>query len=89
MDKVLSEPSENRVVGLRQVKKAINNNRLRCVMIAMDTDELIKTQLINMCEKKKLPLEFFSSKAEMGRLLGIDVACSVLGIRCPAKTELS
>lgn len=81
MDKILSVPRENRVVGLREVRKAINNNHLRCVMIAMDTDELIKTQLISMCEQRQLPLEFFSSKDDMGKLLGIDVACSVLGIR--------
>lgn len=81
MDTIRTEPSENRVVGLRQVRKAINNNRLRCVMIAMDTDEIIKTQLVSVCEQKQIPHKFFDSKDEMGKLLGIDVACSVLGIR--------
>lgn len=50
-------------------------------MIAMDTDEIIKTQLVSVCEQKQIPHKFFDSKDEMGKLLGIDVACSVLGIR--------
>lgn len=80
MDKVLKEPKENRLIGFRQVRKAVKNNHLRCVMIAIDTDESIKSQMTDLCEQRLVPYSFYSSKIEMGKELGLDVACSVCGI---------
>ncbi|MFW5780930.1 MAG: L7Ae/L30e/S12e/Gadd45 family ribosomal protein [Bacillota bacterium] len=81
MDKVLKEPPENRVIGFRQVRKAINNNRLRCVTIAMDTDIEMLTQLKSLCQQKQVELSFFSTRLELGKKLGLEVACSVCGVK--------
>lgn len=89
MDTILKEPTENRLIGFRQVRKAVNNNQLRCVMIAIDTDEGMKSQIAELCKQSLVPYNFYSSKIEMGNELGLDVACSVCGILKSKKQELS
>lgn len=81
VDRILKEPNENRVIGFRQVRKAINNNRLRCVTIATDTDEEMLLQMKSLCRLKQVEMSFCSSKAELGMKLGLDVACSICGIK--------
>ncbi|HHT83800.1 MAG: L7Ae/L30e/S12e/Gadd45 family ribosomal protein [Christensenellales bacterium] len=88
MDKILKEPPENRIIGFRQVRKAANNNRLRCVVIAMDTDEEMIAQITGLCRQKNIPYDFYKSRIEMGKLLKLDVACSVCGVKKQQK-ELS
>lgn len=87
MDKILVEPDESVVVGFRQVRKEANNNHLRCVVIAIDTDETMIAQMTALCKQKQIPYRFATTKAEMGQMLKIDVACSMCGIKKSAKKE--
>lgn len=80
MDKIINEPAENVIIGFRQVRKAANNNHLRCVVIATDTDETMIAQITALCNQKQIPYSFSLSKTDMGKMLKIDVACSVCGI---------
>lgn len=79
MDRILKAPAAARVIGLRQVRKAIIGNKLRCVCFAEDIDEAIKAQIIAVCDEKQVPYSLYRSRSEMGEKLGIDVACAVCG----------
>lgn len=81
MNKILKEPPENRIIGFRQVRKQAKNNHLRCVMIALDTDSEMIAELKNLCDQKQISYKFYHSKKEMGKMLGLDVACSVCGLK--------
>ena len=81
MDRILKEPSENRIAGFREVRKAINNNRLRCVTIATDTDQNMLLELQGLCRQNGIEISFCSSRATLGKKLGLEVPCSVCGIK--------
>lgn len=72
---------ENIVIGLRQVKKHINSDSLGCVKIAKDIDREIETEIVLLCQQRNIQYEFYPSKEKMGKMLGIDVACAVFGIK--------
>lgn len=89
MDKILSQPKENIIIGFRQVRKAANNNHLRCVVIAKDTDQSMIAQITALCTQKQIPYRFCETKAEIGKMLKIEVACSVCGIKKSVTQEIS
>ena len=69
-----------KVAGIRQVVRGIKSDRIRCVLVATDADEHIKTQLMAICTPKGLSLKFVLNKKELGKRLGLDVDCAVVGI---------
>jgi large subunit ribosomal protein L7A len=81
VDKILKEPRANRVIGFREVRKALNNNRLRCVTIALDTDENMLSEIKGLCLEKQVETSFCPSRVELGDQLGLDVPCSVCGLK--------
>lgn len=80
LENILNAPKEDRVIGFRQVKKAINGNRLRCVTVAEDIEEAIKSQIVALAKGHNVPLTTCRSRQELGAKLGIDVACAVCGV---------
>lgn len=72
--------SEKKVIGLRQVNRGIKDDQIRCVLIAEDTEPHIRQELLSTCRKARIPIKKFASKEEMGKMLGIDVACATVGI---------
>ncbi|MBQ8177600.1 MAG: ribosomal L7Ae/L30e/S12e/Gadd45 family protein [Clostridia bacterium] len=72
--------SENKVIGLRQVNRGIKDNQIRCVVIADDTECNIRLELMKTCRNARIPVTHVPSKEELGKVLGIDVSCSTVGI---------
>lgn len=72
--------SENKVIGLRQVNRGIKENQIRCVVIADDTECNIRLELTKTCRNARIPVTRVPSKSELGKVLGIDVDCSTVGI---------
>lgn len=72
--------SENKVIGLRQVNRGIKENRIRCVVIADDTECNIRLELMKTCRNARIPVTHVPSKEDLGKALGIDVSCSTVGI---------
>lgn len=63
--------------GMNETTKAIERGIAQFVVIAEDVDpEEIVMHLPVLCEEKKIPYGYVSSKQELGRSVGIDVACS-------------
>lgn len=78
MDANLTDlPRQNLVIGYRQVVRGIADNRIRCVVIASDTDVEIKNKITSLCQDKKVRCHEGKTKAETGKMLGIDVACAI------------
>lgn len=72
--------SEKKVIGLRQVNRGIKENQIRCVLIADDTECNIRLELMKTCRNARIPVTRVPSKSELGRMLGIEVDCSTVGI---------
>lgn len=78
--KNLIEDNPKRVVGLKQVLKGIIDDTVWCVIVSSDSDEFIKSRIAESIEKKTILIEQFDNKEMLGKLVGIDVAASVVGL---------
>lgn len=68
------------VIGYRQIVKGINGQHFRCVVLAVDSDELFKAKVTELCQVNKISLILFNSKEELGKVANIDVPCGVIGV---------
>ncbi len=66
--------TDNKVVGTKETIKAIKDNRATHVFVAMDVDQEIKDQILEVIERKDITIEYIDCKLKLGRACGIDVA---------------
>ena len=72
--------NENKVIGLKQVKKAINKDLAKKVFIAGDAEPHIKMPLIKMCEQKGIEYRMIENMKVLGVACGIDVGAATVAI---------
>ncbi|HQC54452.1 MAG TPA: ribosomal L7Ae/L30e/S12e/Gadd45 family protein [Clostridia bacterium] len=72
--------SVKQVAGLRQVIKGIKEQKISAVILALNADEHILTQVKQICTQNEIPLSFTRSKEELGVSLGLEVPCAVVGV---------
>jgi large subunit ribosomal protein L7A len=68
------------VVGVKQTRKAITNNKAETVFVAMDADAHVTEALTKACQEKQIPLEKVPTMAELGTTCGIHVGASAAAI---------
>lgn len=69
--------SQNKVVGVKQSRKAINQERAAKAFFAADADPVLIDTLRRCCEEKGVPVESGFSCAELGRACRISVGAAV------------
>lgn len=74
---IISNPH---IVGFKQVRAAILDQNLRCVILAQDTDDALKQTIIELCHKNSTEIIFVKSKSELGKACSIQVSACVVGI---------
>ncbi|MEM5766384.1 MAG: 50S ribosomal protein L7Ae [Candidatus Aenigmatarchaeota archaeon] len=74
--------------GMNETTKAVERGIAKLVVIAEDVEpEEIVMHLPVLCEEKKIPYSYVSSKQELGRAVGIDVACAAACIIEPGDAK--
>ncbi|MEM5829186.1 MAG: 50S ribosomal protein L7Ae [Candidatus Aenigmatarchaeota archaeon] len=74
--------------GMNETTKAVERGIAKFVAIAEDVEpEEIVMHLPVLCEEKKIPYGYVTSKQELGRAVGIDVACSAACIVEPGDSK--
>lgn len=71
---------KDKVVGIKQTKKAVEEEKLEAVFIACDADQRVVGQLKLTCEEKQIPVCETESMKQLGKASGIDVNAAVVGI---------
>lgn len=67
--------------GMNETTKAIDRGIAKLVLIAEDVEpKEIVMHLPPLCEEKKIPYIYVSSKLDLGRAAGLDVGSSAIGI---------
>jgi len=67
--------------GTNETTKAVEKSQAQLVVMAEDVEpEEILMHLPVICEEKKIPYCYVSSKQELGRASGIDVPSAAIGI---------
>ena len=68
--------SKEKVIGVKQSRKAIRDGRAKQVFLACDADPAITEPIAEMCEDKGIELTWVPSMADLGRACGIDVGAA-------------
>lgn len=71
---------KNKVVGLKQTLKVINNGQAAKVFLAEDVDQHIKDKILQASKDYDVLVETVESKLTLGRACGIDVAAACAAI---------
>lgn len=67
--------------GMNETTKVVERGIAQLVVIAKDVEpEEIVMHLPILCDEKKIPYVYVPSKQELGRSVGIDVACAAVAI---------
>lgn len=69
-----------RVIGIKQVSKAVNNGYAEYVFLAKDADDRVLEPLISLCKKNKTKMVTGSTMAELGKACSIEVGAAAAAI---------
>ena len=64
------------VVGSKQLRKALNNGRARCVFLAENADPGITEPLEILCRDRAIQVTWVATMADLGRACGIEVGAA-------------
>ena len=72
--------AENRVVGTRQVLRAIRDGRATRVFLCKDADDFLYRQVEAACEEQRVPITVMDSMEKLGKLclVGVKTAAAAL-----------
>lgn len=63
----------NKIVGAKQVKRALNLHEVEAVFIALDADEKVTDEITRICEEKHIKVIHINNMKELGDACLIDV----------------
>ena len=69
-----------RVAGVRQVMRALKENALEKVFLALDAAPHLRGQIEAAARENEIPLETVSTMEELARLCRVDVPSAAAGI---------
>lgn len=72
--------AKSKVVGIKETKKAVEQEEAAIVYIARDADERVTRPLREACEKKGYDTVYVDSMIELGRACNIKVGASSAAI---------
>ena len=65
--------ADKRVVGSKQVLRALNEDRAARVFLGRDADGFIYHRINGLCEEKRVPVTVVDSMQELGKLCMVNV----------------
>ncbi len=72
--------TNNKVVGLKQSRRALRDGAAVKVFLAHDATGHIRREMAELCKLKDVPCEFVSSMSELGAACGINVGAAVAAV---------
>ena len=79
---ILELASQEKVVGVKQSRKAIREGRAKRVYLACDADPAITTPVAEACQAAGIPAEESFTMAQRGTACRITVGASVVAVLC-------
>ena len=69
-----------KVVGAKQVKRALNADDVNLVYIARDADEEVTTDIEKFCRKKQIQVLHVDNMKELGEACEIDISAATAAL---------
>lgn len=79
MEEMLRQ-ADRRVVGSKQVLRALNEDRAARVFLGRDADGFLYHRINGLCEEKRVPVTVVDSMAELGKLCQVDVKTAAAAV---------
>ncbi len=70
----------HKVVGAKQVKRALNTSKANKVYIAEDAEQRVVTDIAKQCEEMHIPIIYVKTMKELGKACGIDINAAVAAL---------
>ena len=72
--------SKEKVIGIKQSLKAVENGTVKTVYIAKDADEKVVNPLKELSKKNALEIIYIENMKQLGKACGIDVGAAAVCI---------
>lgn len=72
--------THNKIVGAKQVKRALNASKAEAVYIADDADEKVTKEIKELCSSKGINIISVKTKEDLGKACGIDINAAVAAL---------
>ena len=72
--------TREKVIGVKQSRKAIRDGRAAKVFLARDADPAVTAPVAELCGAQSIPVDDKSGMAQLGRACGITVGASVVAL---------
>ncbi len=72
--------TSNKVVGIKQLRKALNSGEAKKVFVAEDADPALTEPLLSECKSLQVPVIFVPSMKQLGAACSISVDAAVAAI---------
>lgn len=69
-----------RIVGVKQLRRALADGRVRKVFLADDADPALTDPIREACTLAGIPVETVASARQLGQACGISVAATAAGV---------
>ena len=82
--------AKEKVVGLKQTRRAVSQGRAKRVYLACDADPALTEPLLTLCRERGVEADCSLTMQQLGRACGIDVgtaAAALLAKEKPLPTE--
>ncbi len=71
---------EEKVVGAKQVKRALANSELEVVFIALDADKNVTDEIVELCKENQVHIQYVEKMQDLGQACGIDINAAVAAL---------
>ncbi len=72
--------NSKKVVGIKQLRKALGQDQIAKVFLALDADPMLLDPIRALCEEKGVSLVDVATMQELGKACGIAVGASAAGL---------
>jgi large subunit ribosomal protein L7A len=72
--------THNKVVGAKQVKRAINSSNIEAVFIAEDAEKKVTSNIEELCIDKHIQIIHVKTMKDLGKACGIDINAAVAAL---------
>ncbi|HHT50232.1 MAG TPA: 50S ribosomal protein L7ae-like protein [Eubacteriaceae bacterium] len=72
--------SKNKVVGIKQTRKAIKEGRAEVVYLAKDVDQHLFREIKKLCEDHHIEIYYAETMKELGKACSIDTKAATAAI---------
>ena len=68
------------VVGVKQVRRALNTSKVEIVYVAEDAEEKVTKDIKILCKEKQIPIISVDNMKKLGEACGIDINAAVAAL---------